>query len=320
MLSFVFAGLAALLDQFFKRWSVIRLVEQMKTVECEVTGLIPCNCGIELIPGVIRLRYLENDGAMFGFMSGQRWVLVGVMLVSIVVLIFILLRYNEGFWGTLGLASVLGGAVGNFIDRVRFGYVVDMFEFEFVRFAVFNIADIFITLGAITFIISYIIATFRTGKDGKRKAAPAMPGVSEGFDEMYDYEHHVNQAAQYGHDGVQAAQYGHNGSQAAQYGQDARQAARYGQSDDIRAVIDSRFDGDFAAGYAPDFPSAEPEPEPESNPQISLFPAEPEAQPEVSELLEGLESLELDLTHDDIVGNDDMDKLLRDYGFENGNN
>jgi signal peptidase II len=78
-------------------------------------------------------------------------------------------RYRDKIdWvGKLGLASILGGALANLIDRAFFGYVADFFEFEFVSFAIFNVADIFITVGAVVFCLWYLI---RGGKkDGLRE-------------------------------------------------------------------------------------------------------------------------------------------------------
>ena len=149
MLIFVFSALVTLLDQLFKQW---------------VMRAIPLHETVDLIPGVIGLTQLHNHGAAFGIFSGMRWELVGIKVLCIFILIFILLRYNEGFFATLGLGAVLGGAAGNLIDRVLHGYVIDMFELQFINFAVFNIADIFITVGGITFVVFYIISSAKSAK------------------------------------------------------------------------------------------------------------------------------------------------------------
>jgi len=172
MLCFVFSALVALLDQLFKRWITISLPNVGDTME--------------LIPGVIGLTYVRNDGAAFGILSGQWWLLVIVMFVCIALLVFILLRYNEGFWGTLGLSSVLGGAVGNFIDRVSLRYVVDMFEVEFVNFAIFNIADVFITLGALTFVIFFILSSLKSGKKAISGSGAELDDHARRMESLYD--------------------------------------------------------------------------------------------------------------------------------------
>jgi len=157
MLCFVFAALIVALDQFFKHW-ITRTLD---------IGEI----GPEVIPGVMGLTRWENDGAMLNILSGQQWLLAGIAFVAAIVLIMILLRYNEGFWGTIGLAAVLGGTIGNLVDRVfNAGKVVDMFRTLFIEFPIFNIADIFITLGFITFLIHFIAVSFNAEKNERAKA------------------------------------------------------------------------------------------------------------------------------------------------------
>ena len=182
MLCFLFAALIVALDQFFKHW-VLRTLSIGEA-------------GPELIPGVIGLTRWENDGAMLNILSGQQWLLAGIAFVAAVVLVMILLRYNEGFWGTLALSAVLGGTVGNLIDRIlNEGRVVDMFRTLFISFPIFNIADIFITLGFITFLVHFIVLTVKSGKQGKLSATDgeafsyeqpeeAEAIDSEGFDDL----------------------------------------------------------------------------------------------------------------------------------------
>lgn len=178
MLCFVFSALIVILDQFFKRWIV-------RTIELAGTGS-------ELIPGVLGLTHWENDGAMLNFLSGQQWLLAAISLIVAVILVLILLRYNEGFWGTLGLAAVLGGTVGNLLDRVfNDGKVIDMFRTLFVNFPIFNIADIFITLGFITFLVHFIVLTFKTEDEQTSDAAGGrLAAKDEGLDYEESYEEH----------------------------------------------------------------------------------------------------------------------------------
>ena len=188
MLCFVFAALVVLLDQLFKRWVIITHILGEETV---------------IIRGVLNLLHVENSGAAFSILPEQRWLLAAISFVASLVLIAILLRYNEGFWGTLGLASVLGGAVGNLIDRVFHGYVVDMFRFTFIDFAIFNIADIFITLGMITFCIFFIVSSFKTGGD-KEESQVSEPDEYDNISiEQYDrnnypQEQHASEDVDYG--------------------------------------------------------------------------------------------------------------------------
>ena len=301
LLSFIFAALVAILDQLFKRWTVIRLAWD---AECGVNNLLNCICDIcrcdttmDLIPGVIRLNYFGNDGAMFGFLSGQRWLLAGIMLACIAVLVFILLRYDEGFWGTLGLSAVLGGAIGNFIDRVFIGYVVDMFEFQFFRFAVFNIADIFITTGALTFVVFFIITTLKTGKEdneGTQTASAIGPSYMEDYeeaddideiDEIYDIVQHVS---------------------------DKHVSGRQDDTDTGHSLDDEQiYEPDDIYDDDDDMP-ADDEIQEAPIPYIDTD----EEQADISTVLDELDSIELDITQEDIAGDIDMEQLLREYGFE----
>lgn len=111
---------------------------------------IPMYGHVKLIPGVVRLTYVRNTGAAFSMFSGMRWlflILVVVFFVGVTLLIRRgVFRLPAELWC---LAAVGGGALGNAVDRVRTGEVVDMIETEFITFPVFNVADCFITCGAI---------------------------------------------------------------------------------------------------------------------------------------------------------------------------
>ena len=181
MLCFVFAILVVLLDQFVKRWIMLTMA---------------VGDTIDLVPGLFGLTHVPNSGAAFSILSNQRWLLIGIAVVATLLLIAILLRYSEGFWSTLGLAAVLGGTVGNLTDRILLGYVVDMFEFQFMRFAIFNVADIFITLGGITFLISFIVLSFkpaetepRLSDDEEDEYIPAGRPVVEEQIGLYDFQY-----------------------------------------------------------------------------------------------------------------------------------
>jgi signal peptidase II len=126
---------------------------------------------VSLLPGIVHLTYIKNSGAAFSMLEGQRWPLVVLTVVTLGVIVFVLAkRYVSHPLGVLTLAAIAGGAVGNLIDRVRFGYVVDMIEVEFMHFAVFNVADMFVTCGGVLFCI-YVIFFF--GKDEKNRLGGA---------------------------------------------------------------------------------------------------------------------------------------------------
>ena len=118
---------------------------------------------------IFDLTYLENDGAIFGSMSGQRWFLIGftslVVLGGIVVLFKV---YRRSKFLAAAITLFIAGGIGNLIDRFRFAYVVDMFEFKPFRFAIFNVADICVTFA---FIMLIWYALFIEPKIEKAKKA-----------------------------------------------------------------------------------------------------------------------------------------------------
>lgn len=120
---------------------------------------------IDFIPKILSFTYAENKGAAFSMLSGARWFFVTAAAVFLVVLAFMFKRnYFTTWWSKLGAVFVAAGTVGNALDRLRYGYVVDMFELKFMKFAIFNVADLFITIGAILF-CGYIL--FVEGKNVK---------------------------------------------------------------------------------------------------------------------------------------------------------
>ena len=111
-------------------------------------GLLAPGEGHALIPGVLGLRYAENTGIAFSLFQGQGW-LLGLGAGAVLALAWALLRrYRLGKWAGAGAMLMLGGAVGNLIDRLCRGYVVDMVEVLLFPFAIFNLADVALTVGA----------------------------------------------------------------------------------------------------------------------------------------------------------------------------
>lgn len=124
---------------------------------------------------IFELTYLENDGAIFGSMSGQRWFLIGFTSLVLIVGLVVLFKYREkSKFLTMTLTLFAAGGIGNLIDRIRFGYVVDMFEFKLFDFAIFNVADIYVTF-AVAFLVIYII--FIEPKLQKKPAEAAEKAV-----------------------------------------------------------------------------------------------------------------------------------------------
>lgn len=125
---------------------------------------------VDFIPGFINLLYTENTGAAFSILQNQRVLLSALSFIFSCVLIFFIVTKKIKTKGELvTMAMVLGGALGNMIDRMFHGYVADMFEFAFMRFAIFNVADIFVTVGGALFVIFFLLADVKAAK-AKRAA------------------------------------------------------------------------------------------------------------------------------------------------------
>lgn len=134
--------LLILFDQWTKHLAVVKLKGQNAFV---------------IWDKVFELRYLENRGASFGIFQNQRWPLIIFTIVILIGLVYIFFRRipNECHYFPLNLIAVLffAGAIGNFIDRLRFGYVVDFFYFCLIDFPIFNMADIYVVIAACLLII-----------------------------------------------------------------------------------------------------------------------------------------------------------------------
>lgn len=134
LISFV---LLILFDQWTKSLAVAHLMNQEPFI---------------IIDGVFQLRYLENRGAAFGMMQGQQtfFVIMATIAVLAIVYLYFKVPWQKRFHllRTVGL-FIAAGAIGNLIDRVMLGYVVDFFYFELIDFPIFNVADIYVTCATI---------------------------------------------------------------------------------------------------------------------------------------------------------------------------
>ncbi len=116
------------------------------------------NAPIPLIDGVFELQYLENRGASFGMLQNQQWLflIITVVLLIIITRLYIKLPHTKRILPLrICLVCITAGAIGNMIDRIRLGYVVDFLYFKLINFPIFNVADIFVTVS--TFLIAFLI-------------------------------------------------------------------------------------------------------------------------------------------------------------------
>ncbi len=139
----VMIGLLVVADQLVKNWAV-DVLQPVGSMDFIHFGDFE----------IIDLTYLENDGAIFGSMAGQRWFLVGFTSLVIgagIVAMFVMMKRSKLLDVAMGL--FIAGGIGNLIDRIRFGYVVDMFEIKLFKFAIFNVADICVTFAFVLLLI-----------------------------------------------------------------------------------------------------------------------------------------------------------------------
>lgn len=148
-LYFLLAAIVVAADQWVKYWTVQNLA---------------LNETKNLIPGVVELTHIQNTGASFSILSDHTWLLALLSgLASLLVIFLMLRRFFPQSMGMISLALILGGAVGNLIDRVLLGYVTDMFQLQFMNFAIFNVADTGIVIGGVLLFV-YVFFFWKTEK------------------------------------------------------------------------------------------------------------------------------------------------------------
>ncbi len=114
-------------------------------------GMIP------IIRGVFNLTYVENSGVAFGMMRDKRIIFVTLSVVILVILgIYFYRAKNKNIWLRLGTVLIFSGSIGNMIERVSKGYVVDFLDFCLINFPVFNIADIAVCIGAAALVVHFL--------------------------------------------------------------------------------------------------------------------------------------------------------------------
>ncbi len=140
MLETIIVFLGVILDQLTKLWA---------------SGSLQGAGVVQVIPGVLNFRYIENTGMAFGLFGNGTWILTIASLVLSVLLTIVIVKYRKKYprFPMICVALILSGAIGNLIDRAFAGYVVDFIEFAFVNFAVFNVADVCVTVGTVMLIV-----------------------------------------------------------------------------------------------------------------------------------------------------------------------
>ena len=137
----IFVGAVVLADQFTKAL---------------VVANIPLGGHVAFLPGFLDFTYVRNTGAAFSSFEGMQWLFALIFLVFTLGIFYEYFRKRMPFsnFERWMIAAIYAGGLGNMIDRLRLGYVVDMIETQFMEFPVFNVADCFITCGCIALFVS----------------------------------------------------------------------------------------------------------------------------------------------------------------------
>ena len=131
---------------------------------------IPLYHDVSVLPGIVGLTYVQNDGAAFSMLEGQQWVFAVVFAIFAAFIIWEFSKKRLPFstFERFCIVAVFAGGLGNMIDRLRLGYVIDMIETKFMNFPIFNVADIFITCGCIALMVHLIFFNKAFWKDEKK--------------------------------------------------------------------------------------------------------------------------------------------------------
>ena len=125
---------------------------------------------IQIIDGVIHFTYVENRGAAFGMLANHRWVFISISIVVISAFLhYLFLGHAENMLMGIAMSMISAGGLGNMVDRLSLGFVVDFIDFRLINFAVFNIADSCVCVGAGIVFLGVLLDTVKEIKENKAK-------------------------------------------------------------------------------------------------------------------------------------------------------
>ncbi len=137
-------------------WSlIIVIIDQLSKLA--VVKFFYIGQSVKILGNVLRFTFIKNPGMAFGIQIGNR-ILFAVFagIAGIIILIYLFRIKPENYWARFGLASILGGAIGNLIDRIIYKEVIDFIDIRIIHWPVFNVADIAVTIGMII-LIAYVV-------------------------------------------------------------------------------------------------------------------------------------------------------------------
>jgi len=149
----ILAAVLVAADQLIKVWAVNELAEGVSKQFLKISD-----------SEIINFTYTENTGAAFSIMSGKQWFTIGFATIALVIFaVYVIKSYRDSRPAMIFSAMVISGGIGNLIDRIRIGYVVDYIEVRLFRFAIFNFADICVTVG-IFLLVVYVMFFYNRKK------------------------------------------------------------------------------------------------------------------------------------------------------------
>ncbi|USS91098.1 signal peptidase II [Fructilactobacillus carniphilus] len=112
---------------------------------------------INLIPHVLSITNITNSGAAWSFLAGNSWIFIVIAGIASLLFIWLMAKNQRQHWIVIALGLMLAGTIGNLLDRIFFGAVTDMIQFDFIQFPIFNLADCYLTLGVGLILIRLVL-------------------------------------------------------------------------------------------------------------------------------------------------------------------
>ena len=161
--------------------AIVLCVAADQAVKLYVTSHLALYETAPLLPGIVELFYIQNTGGGFSILTNHTQLLTVLTAALMAVIAFVLVKrtfpHPLAMWT---LTLILGGGLGNLADRVRLGYVVDMFNFQFMDYPVFNVADILVVCGTVCFAAYYLFLYDKPSKKGGEEADYGADGADSG--------------------------------------------------------------------------------------------------------------------------------------------
>ena len=142
---------------FLDQWTKVAVVNSFALFETK-----------PIFKNIFHLTYVQNKGAAFSILENQQWLFITITIISLIIIVYYFLKlYGTAEYKYLKISLILiaSGALGNLVDRIRLGYVIDFFDFRLINFAIFNVADICVVVGA--FLMGFLFLFIYKDLDNK---------------------------------------------------------------------------------------------------------------------------------------------------------